>query len=202
MLKSANMLKINILAEKLAFTIGWPNVEMTYCSFYDYGSRFFLGQGKASISHSSFRWTCWMYLQLLRVNIFSVCSGVARFRNFVVALFVDLFVQNFPWGFICQGSRHHVAQNLALGFILNQLPVWAFKQIAVLNHPITYCWLLSWVLFKHLALASFQPRRPHSPIPSRSFAAQIQTGFSSYVCSAGRFNNSFVRSATISHYCH
>ena len=92
-----------------------------------YGSRFFLGQGKASISHSSFRWTCWMYLQLLRVNIFSVCSGVARFRSFVVALFVDLFVQSSPWGFIRQGSQHRVAQSPALAYILDQLPVWSFK---------------------------------------------------------------------------
>ena len=143
-----------------------------------------------------------MYLQLLRVNIFSVCSGVARFRNFVVALFVDLFVQNSPWGFICQGSRHHVAQNLALGFTLNQLPVWTFKRIVDLKHTITYFWLLSRVLWKHLVLASFRPKKPHSPIVSRSFAVQIQTSFSSYVCAAGRFNNSLVRSATISHYSH
>ena len=143
-----------------------------------------------------------MYLQLLRVNIFSVCSGVVRFRIFVVALFVDLFVQNFLWGFTCQGSRHHVAQNLALGFILNQLLVWTFKRIVDLKHTIAYFRLLSWVLLKHVVLASFRPRRPRSPIVSRSVAVQIQTDFSSYACAAGRFNNSLVRSAKISHYCH
>ena len=50
-------------------------------------------------------------------------------------------------------------------------------------------------------LASFRPRGPHSPIVSRSFAVQVQTDFSSYACAAGRFNNSLVRSATISLYC-
>ena len=58
----------------------------------------FFWQGMASISHDSFLWTCWMYLRLLRLNIFSVCSGVARLRKIVVAMFVNMFVHFFPMG--------------------------------------------------------------------------------------------------------
>ena len=72
------------------------------------------------------------------LTYFSVCSGVARLRNLVVAMFVNMFVQHSPRAFIFWGWRRRFAQNLALGYILNQVPVWTFKHIVDLKHASAY----------------------------------------------------------------
>ena len=106
----------------------------------------FFGQGKASISHSSFRWTCWMYLPLLRVNIFSVCSGVARLRNFAVAMFVNIVLRSCPWGLHLSTLTTPFCSESCPGFHSKSITCGLPNKIVDLKRAIAYFWLLSWGL--------------------------------------------------------
>lgn len=157
----------------------WPQASVLFTGLflishgfdlYDlirYGSRFFWG------ARQGFNQSQFISLNLLNVSstsqsrhIFSVfwCHSFPKFRCRNVC---QSFCRTSSVGLHFQGWRHRFSQSLALGFILNQLPVWTFKYSIDIKHAITYFWLSSWVLLDHLALLSFRPKRPHSSIVFR-----------------------------------